>query len=562
MLRGLSIRDILLIQSLDLEFSRGLNVLTGETGAGKSILLESLGFVLGIRGRSEPVPFRSETGEVSASFTLSAEHPARNVLSQFGFPVSAELLLRRTVSSSGRKAAFVNDRRCTRQVLQAFADTLLEIHGQQADQGLMNQSQHRALLDACADHGELLQKTRTAWRSARTARRELEDAEANLARSHREVDFLKHSLRELEALAPEPGEDAELDTRRKLMKTAERIRNDVVRADEAIGPNGAEGMAVDAMRWLEGARSEAEGRIDEIISSLERVLVEVGEAQQLLHEFRSSLEFEPYALERTEERLFSIRAAARKHGVHPDELARARDEMHRRLSLIEESESRVCNLGKEVRSADKAYEALAAKLTIGRQEAAEALDAGVTRELAPLKLENAMFQTCVAEGTRGPEGVNRVEFLIATNPGTAPGPIAKIASGGELSRFMLALKVCLASGAFGMSLIFDEIDRGIGGATADAVGRRLQLLAKNSQVLVVTHSPQVAAFGQRHLRVEKRTQMGFSQITVTQLDDKSRIEEIARMLSGDKVTGEARAAALALLGGASKNPQQCEPNWA
>ncbi len=555
MLRELSIRDILLIRSLDLEFGTGLNVLTGETGAGKSILLDSLGFVLGIRGKSELVPYRSARGEVSACFTLSSKHPALAVLKKLEFPVSTELLVRRTVSSAGRTAAFVNDRRCTLNGLQTLAATLLEIHGQQAGQGLADQSSHLAYLDVCADHAELVQNTRMAWRGAKAAGKQLADAEVELEKSLREAEFLRHSLDELDALAPEPGEDEDLDAKRRLMKKAEQVREKVVHALEAVGNNGAEGMISDAMRWLEKSRSVAAGKVSEINSFLERALVEVGEAQQLLHELRSSLEFQPEALEQTEERFFAIRAAARKHGVHPDNLLSKREEMRRRLALIDGSSDRIKKLQKDACAAEEAYEKLAKELTVGRRATAEALDAGVRRELGPLKLANAVFRTCVDESKRGANGKDQVEFLVATSPEISVGPISKIASGGELSRFMLALKVCLSSEALGVTLIFDEIDQGVGGAAADAVGRRLGALAMNSQVLVVTHSPQVAAFGQRHLKVKKCVQKARSEITVTQLDDDSRIEEIARMLSGDRVTDEARSAALALLDGAAAKPR-------
>jgi DNA repair protein RecN (Recombination protein N) len=547
MLLGLQIRDVLIIDRLSLDLGPGLNVLTGETGAGKSILLDALGMVLGWRGRADLVRQGAAQGEVTAVFALPPGHAARAVLDAAGIAAEEELILRRVTSPDGRKQGFANDRRVSGEVLRDLGETLVELHGQHDDRGLLNPRGHRALLDAFA--GLDLGPLRTAWAAQRTARAALAEAEGALARAAADADFLRHAVAELDKLAPEPGEDQALDTRRRLMQAAGRIREDVARALAALSDEGAEGRMRDALRWLEGAADRAEGRLDAPLEALARALIELGEAQGGVEAALEALDTDPGELERVEERLFAIRALARKHGVAPDDLGGFAEGLRARLAAIDGGSAGIARLQKAVAEAEAGYAAGAAQATAARVAAAARLDAAIAAELQPLKMERAVFATEITPGDPGPEGVDAVTFTVATNPGAPAGALNRIASGGELSRFLLALKVCLTGNTPGQTLIFDEIDRGVGGATADAVGRRLQALARGAQVLVVTHSPQVAAFGARHWRVEKRVAEGQTLSTVTDLAPDDRIEEIARMLAGDTVTEAARAAARALLGG-------------
>jgi DNA repair protein RecN (Recombination protein N) len=555
MLRGLDIRDLLLIDRLSVEFRPGLNVLTGETGAGKSILLDALGFVLGWRGRADLVRAGADTGEVVAVFDLGAEHPVRAVLDDAGLPGGDELILRRTVTADGRKTAFVNDRRTTGEVLRALSDGLVELHGQHDDHGLMNPRGHRALLDAFAGHDGLVAAARSAWGALSRAEGDLAAARAAVAEAAREEEFLRHAVAELDRLAPEPGEDAALDARRRLMQGAAKVGQDIARAAQALGGEGAEGQLADALRWLEGAAGRAgdalDGRLDAPVAALGRALAELSEVQAGVDAALDALAFDPGELERVEERLFAIRAAARKHGVAPDALGAHADGLRARLAALDAGEAGIARLTRAVAEARAAQGAAADALSVSRRAAAVALDGLMAAELPPLKLDRAVFLTRVEAGDPGPDGADAVAFTVSTNPGLPPGPLDRIASGGELSRFMLALKVCLTRRASGLTLIFDEIDRGVGGATADAVGRRLAALAAvdGGQVLAVTHSPQVAARAAHHWRVEKRVAGGQTLSTVVPLAGAARADEIARMLAGDTITEAARAAAQALLAG-------------
>ncbi|KGJ04115.1 DNA replication and repair protein RecN [Paracoccus halophilus] len=547
MLRHLDIRDMLLIDRLELEFRPGLNVLTGETGAGKSILLDCLGFVLGWRGRADLVRAGASQGEVTAVFDLPPDHPGRAVLDEAGFAVGDELILRRVNGGDGRKTGWINDRRASGEVLRALSETLVELHGQHDDRGLLNPRGHRQLLDAFAllDTGP----ARAAWAARREARAALAGAEAALAAAKSEEDFLRHAVTELDKLDPKPGEEAELDSHRRAMQGAERIREDVSRALQALGAEGAEGAMLDAVRWLDGAADRAEGRLEAPAAALQRALIELGEAVSGVETALAAMDFDPGELEATEERLFALRALARKHDVLADDLAGLADQLRDRLGRIDAGAGEMARLADQVAAADAAYDSAAAALTAQRSEAAGRLDAAMAAELAPLKMERAVFETRLSEAEPGPEGRDAVVFAVATNPGAPAGPLDRIASGGELSRFLLALKVCLARGNDALVLIFDEIDRGVGGATADAVGRRLAQLASGAQVLVVTHSPQVAALGANHFRVAKSVAAGMTTSSVTALDDGERIEEIARMLSGEEITQAAKQAARALLQG-------------
>jgi DNA repair protein RecN (Recombination protein N) len=547
MLIALDIRDILIIDRLSLDLSAGLNALTGETGAGKSILLDALGFVLGWKGRADVLREGAATGEVTAEFALAPAHPARAVLAEAGLPDDDSLILRRTIGADGRRQAFVNDRRAGAEALRALADTLVELHGQNDDRGLLNPRGHRALLDAAGRIDAA--PVRQAWAAMRAARQAREAAEAAIATARQEEDFLRHAVAELDRLDPKPGEDATLDAERRLMQAAEKIGADIARAAEALGEDGAGRLLRDATRWLDGAAGRAEGRLDAALQALSRAEIELGEAQDGVARCLDALRHDPARLDAAEERLFAIRALARKHGVQPDDLGAHADTLRDRLAALDAGDAGLARLAQAEAEAAATYGEAAAILSTARRAAAGRLDAQMADELRPLKLDRAEFRTAITPADPGPDGADQVSFTAAPNPGAPSGPLDRIASGGELSRFLLALKVCLTEGTPGLTLIFDEIDRGVGGATADAVGRRLADLAQGAQVLVVTHSPQVAARASHHFRVEKRVTGEKTFSDVTSLSPSDRVEEIARMLAGDVVTDAARAAARALIAG-------------
>ncbi|MFD3191118.1 DNA repair protein RecN [Sedimentitalea sp. HM32M-2] len=549
MLRALDIRDMLIIDRLELTFQPGLNVLTGETGAGKSILLDSLGFVLGWRGRAELVRQGAQRGEVVAVFDLPPEHAAHAVLDEAGLPGGDELILRRINSTDGRKTAWVNDRRCSGEVLRALSDTLVELHGQHDDRGLLDPRGHRALLDAFGGLNAERDQTRGTWTTLGRARRAVTETEAALAAIRAEEEFLRHAVAELDQLDPQPGEDATLDASRRKMQAAARIRDDVVRAHALLGGKGAEGAMGEALRWLDGVIERADGTLDAPLAALNRAMIELGEAQSGIEASLEALDFDPHELEATEERLFAIRALARKHDTAPDDLNAFAVTLRDRLAALDQGDADLFRQRADLQAAEAAYDAAAARLSQARATAATALDKAVMAELAPLKMERADFRTVLSSADPGPEGRDTAVFTVATNPGAPAGPLNKIASGGELSRFLLALKVCLTGPDSGLTMIFDEIDRGVGGATADAVGRRLADLARGGQVLVVTHSPQVAARGAHHWQVRKQVTDGITLSRVVDLPASDRVDEIARMLAGDTITDEARAAARALLAG-------------
>ena len=549
MLLGLDIRDMLIIDHLSLEFSSGLNVLTGETGAGKSILLDSLGFVLGWRGRADLVRSGQDQGEVSAWFDLGPSHPARAVLQEAGIPIEDELILRRVNTRDGRKTAWINDRRVSGEVLRAVSEHLVELHGQHDDRGLLDPKGHRDLLDTFGGHDDMLTTVSAAYRALRAAEKDLRTAESAQEELRAEEEFLRHAVDEFQELAPEVGEEAELDSCRRLMQVAEKIRADIAHAAQALGREGAEGMMSDAMRWLDGAADAAEGRLEEPLAALSRAMVELDDAAQGVETCLDALEFNPHDLELAEERLFAIRALARKHNVAPDELPTLAQDLTAKLDLLDMGAGGLKELNAAVAAAQAAYDEAAGVLSRARKSAAQALDLAMGAELAPLKMERAVFTTQVKDADPSATGVDQLDFVVATNPGAPAGPLAKIASGGELSRFLLALKVCLSRDGAQNTMIFDEIDRGVGGATADAVGRRLSRLAQDAQVLVVTHSPQVAALGDRHFQVAKQQSADMTLSRVELLSDTARVNEIARMISGDTITTEARAAARTLIEG-------------
>lgn len=548
MLKQLFIKDMLIISRLELEFEQGLNVLTGETGAGKSILLDSLGFVLGWRGRADLVRKGAEQGEVSAIFDVSQNAPAKKALIEAGLSEGDELILRRINAKDGRKTAWINDRRVSGELLRTISSILLELHGQHDDRGLLDPKGHQALLDQFARNASLLDKISEAWEVWNLAKKERDAAEIDLNALREEEEFLRHAVSELEELDPAVGEEAELDARRRLMKASEKLRGDIAKARQALGRDAAEGMMVDALRWLEDAASALEGQLDEAVEALSRALVALEESSGHIERSLDAMQFNPYELEQLEERLFAIRALARKHQVAPDDLTDLSQRLSARLMQLDGGQSDLADKTQAVTQARASYESLALRLSEARQSASTNLDLAMVSELGPLKMECAEFKTDIQSTTPSRTGQDAVSFLVSTNPGTPAGPLAKIASGGELSRFLLALKVCLRTTDDARTVIFDEIDRGVGGATADAVGRRLvQLASGGEQVLVVTHSPQVAALGTAHFRVEKTQAQDETLSTVVRLNLDERIDEIGRMLSGDTITAEARAAAKQLI---------------
>lgn len=555
MLAALTIRDIVLIDRLDLDFQAGLTVLTGETGAGKSIILDALGLALGARGDGALVRPGVKEGSVSAIFELNQATEISDLFEESGLAPADQLILRRVQGADGRTRAFVNDQTVSVQLLRQFGAALVEIHGQHDERALLDQTAHRDLLDAFGGLQDDAEQVKAAWGAWRSAENALSAHDAALEQSRIDEEYLRHSVEELEQLAPEVGEEDQLSAERQLMMHAEKFSTDLSEAHDALaGDAVADARLNAALRKLERNRDKAAGRFDQAIDALDRAIVELGEARATISQALADIEYDPQKLEQSEERLFALRAAARKYKVGVDDLPAVATEMADRLSAIARDEGTRFALEKNVTAMRTEYDRLAAALTEKRAAAAEVLDRGVQAELPPLKLEKALFQTEIAPaGEGGPSGCDLVEFKIATNPNQQPGPLMKIASGGELSRFVLALKVVLAQRSSSPVLVFDEIDSGAGGAVADAIGARLAVLAQSLQVLAVTHSPQVAAQAAAHWKINKRAAFeGDEERALTEiepLDAPAREEEIARMLAGAKITPEARAAAARLIGG-------------
>jgi DNA repair protein RecN (Recombination protein N) len=554
MLLGLTIRDVVLIDRLSLAFRPGLCVLTGETGAGKSILLDALGLALGRRAEAALVRPGAEQAVVSAEFAVTPNHPAAAILAEAGIAtdLSGSIIVRRTLGADGRSRAFVNDEPTSITLLRALGDSLVEIQGQGEQHGLFDSATHRELLDALTDAN--IAGLSTAWRAWRAAREEAAEAARQLAASRAEEDLLRHEHAELEALAPEAGEEDRLVARRVLLQNAERLGETI---GEAVGEIDGEGGALvrlaRALRRLTRAADRAQGLLDGAVAAAERAATETEEALNALNAAAQALELDPGVLEQAEERLFSLRALARKHSIAVADLPALHERIAERLALIDAGAESAIAAERKAASLREGYIAAAAGLSKAREKAAKRLDAAVAAELAPLRLDKARFRTVVnplPEADWGEHGCERVQFEVATNPGAPFGSLARIASGGELSRFMLALKLVLAGVSSVPTLIFDEVDSGIGGAVAAAVGERLQRLGASLQVLVVTHSPQVAARGAHHWRVAKLEAQRMAVTRVEELDPDTRQEEIARMLSGTTITAEARAAAKSLIAGA------------
>lgn len=551
MLSRLSIRNIVLIEALDLDFVGGLGVLTGETGAGKSILLDALGLVLGNRADSGLVRANEERASVTASFDFAAlPDGVRMVIEQAELEVEPgePLMLKRQLRADGGSKAFLNDQPVSVALLREIAPALVEIHGQHDDRGLVNSRGHRALLDRFA--GGDVAAVEAAWKAWRTALDALESARTIVERAAQDQDLLLAHLAELNALAPDPGEEAHLALARAAMQKGEKLADDLAALQHLwSGSDSALAILRGAARRLDRIAGE-HPLLAEALGALDRAVIEGGEAEDKLGQAAEALAFDPAELDRIETRLFDLRAVARKHSCQVDDLPEKMREMRAALDAIEGGGEQVAELEKAAGKAALAYRERAEALHDLRRAAAKRLDMAVKSELAPLKLDAARFQTSVVklpEDRWGPHGIDTVEFLISTNPGADFAPLAKIASGGELSRFILALKVALAEEGGAATVIFDEIDRGVGGAVASAIGERLARLAGGGQLLAVTHSPQVAARGGRHYMIAKSSQGTVTRTSVALLDEGARKEEIARMLSGAEVTDEARAQADRLL---------------
>ena len=552
MLARLSIRDIVLIERLDLEFSNGLAVLTGETGAGKSILLDAFALALGGRGDASLVRHGAEQGQVTAVFENGEEHPAARILAANGLDANGEMILRRVQYGDGRTRAFINDQSVSVQTLKAIGATLVEIHGQHDERALVDAATHRRLLDAFAGLEKDVAAVEALWVARRTAVTALDQHRAGMERAAREADYLRHAADELKKLAPKEGEETQLAARRTAMMQGEKIAGDLRDAQDAVSGNQSPIAALAAaVRRLERRAVSSPALVDPAVKAMDAAINALEEADQHLTAALAATDFDPLELERIEERLFALRAAARKYSTPVDGLAALAAKYAADVVLIDAGAEQLKKLEAAAAAADGRYAAAAAKLSAARSKAAEKLNRAVHAELAPLKLERAKFMTQVDSDADapGPEGIDRVEFWVQTNPGTRPGPMMKVASGGELSRFLLALKVVLSDRGSAPTLVFDEIDTGVGGAVADAIGARLARLAHGVQVMAVTHAPQVAARADQHLLISKDAlDRGKRVVTrVNTLATLHRREEIARMLAGAEVTAEARAAADRLL---------------
>ncbi|ANK73079.1 MULTISPECIES: DNA repair protein RecN [Ensifer] len=555
MLAQLSIRDIVLIERLDLNFDAGLSVLTGETGAGKSILLDSLSLALGGRGDGSLVRHGSDKGQVTAVFDVPMGHSARLMLRENGIDDDGDLIFRRVQSADGRTKAYVNDQPISVQLMRQLGQMLVEIHGQHDDRALVDIDAHRTLLDAFGGTAEEAAHVSELYRAWKDAERGLKKHRERVEAAAREADYLRSSVEELEKLSPRDGEEDELAENRARMMKAERIAGDINEASEFLNGNASPvPLIASLVRRLERKSQEAPGLLEETVELLDGALNQLSDAQMSVERALRNTEFDPKELERVEERLFALRAASRKYSVPVTELPALAVRMISDLADLDAGEEKLKQLDAQVGVARVAFDASARSLSEKRRHTATALSDAVMAELPALKLERARFMVEVQSDPSLPtvDGIDLVEFHVQTNPGTRPGPIMKVASGGELSRFLLALKVALADRGSAPTLVFDEIDTGVGGAVADAIGQRLKRLSATVQVLSVTHAPQVAARAATHLLISKGPSTEKAEMIstrVARMDDKARTEEIARMLAGASITEEARAAAARLLSG-------------
>jgi DNA repair protein RecN (Recombination protein N) len=555
MLATLKIRDLVLIEDVALDFAPGLNVLTGETGAGKSILLDALGLAAGARagGRSS-VRQDAAQGSAVAIFDLPRRHGGRDLIADNGIPGEGETILRRTIAADGRTRAFVNDEPVGVGLLRDIGALLVEIHGQSDDRGLFDVSTHRRLLDAFGAHDGLARETAETFKMLAEARARADALRQTAAAAKADADFLKHAVAELSALEPEEGEEGKLASERALLMNANRIAEDISAAVEDIGGDrGAEASVASALKRLSRTNEEARKAAAAAEVGLEQAFAQIEEARRELESLLTRLEANPTELERKEERLFGLRAVARKYAVTVDGLPRLLAEFQAKLDSVENSDARLAQAETDIADARQSFLVSARKLSAARKSSARKLESAVAAELAPLKLAHAKFRVLLEVlEEESASGSEKIAFEVSTIEGAAFGSLTKIASGGELARFSLALKVALSETSPPAALVFDEVDRGVGGAVADAVGERLQRLAKSTQVLLVTHSPQVAVRAERHFRI---TRIG-DRTKVHMLSRDERTEEIARMLSGAAVTDEARAAARRLMDEAEAPPKK------
>jgi len=552
MLTRLSIRDIVLIDKLDLDFEKGLAVLTGETGAGKSILLDAFALALGGRGDATLVRQGAEQGQVTAAFDVPRRHPVWNILKAQDIDAEDGLILRRVQLADGKTRAFVNDQPVSVQALKSLGAALVEIHGQHDDRALVDAATHRRLLDAYAGLDAEAANVEKRWEARRAAADAVDAHRREIEHAQREADYLRHAVEELTKLKPEAGEETALATRRAAMMQAEKIAGDLQDAHEAVAGQASPVPAFSAaVRRLERRGAQAPQLVEPAVRALDIALHAIEDARSHLEAALRAADFDPHELERIEERLFALRAAGRKYSTPVDELAALAEKYAGALTLIDAGTEKLAALEKAAREADEIYRKAAEKLSAARMKAAAALDKAVNTEIRPLKLERAVFTTQVDSDAAlaGPHGIDRVEFWVQTNPGTRPGPLMKVASGGELARFLLALKVVLADRGSAPTLIFDEIDTGVGGAVADAIGLRLARLATRVQAIAVTHAPQVAARADRHYVIAKDALDRGKRVAtrVAAVAAERRREEIARMLAGAEITDEARAAAERLI---------------
>jgi DNA repair protein RecN (Recombination protein N) len=553
MLRSLTIRNVVLIEKLDLEFENGLGVLTGETGSGKSILLDALSLALGARADSALIAKGADQGSATAEFELDDCALIEALLAENDLADDGALVLRRSLSGNGRSRAFVNDQPVSARLLRRIGQALVEIHGQLEFHGLLDTSSHARFVDAHGGNQKLQGKTAAAydaWQDAETARLAAEEARDQ---AQMDEEFLRHASAELTEMDAQPGEEESLaGTRNALMHGEQLLAALNGAAADLGGGDTAEGALRAALQKLRSAEDKADGRFDAALAALERALIELSESQGEIERASAGLNLDPAAMEEAEERLFALRALARKHKVAAEDLAGVLAGINAKLAQLDDGAAALLALERNAEEKRAAYISAAARLTIARQKAAAAMKIAVENELPALMLEKTKFDVCfetLEEGAWGPNGTERLSFQVQTNPNTAPGPIGQVASGGELARIMLAIKVVLADADKVPTIVFDEVDAGIGGAAAAAVGERLARLAESCQVLVVTHSPQVAARGNSHWRITKDGSQNASATQADNLDDQDRIEEIARMLAGAQVTDEARAAAARLIAG-------------
>lgn len=552
MLVRLTIRDIVLIDRLDLEFGPGLSILTGETGAGKSILLDSLALALGARGDGALVRQGQSQGQVTAVFDVPPDLPALAQAREQGVEIDGELIMRRVQLADGRTRAFVNDLPVGVQTLRALGAGLVEIHGQHDERALIDAASHRALVDAFGGLAEEAAETRRACAALKESEKQLAAETERLKAARADADFLRHAHEELKRLAPLAGEEAMLAERRAAMMQSEKVVADIQAAHESLAGDAALAQRIAAAaRRLQRRALQAPALVEPCVKALDAALEALDGAQSAVEEALRAAEFDPKDLERAEERLFALRAASRKYSVPVDNLAALAETYAADLAALDAGEARLAALENAAAEATGAYAKAAAALSKARARSARELERAVNAELAPLKLERAEFSVMIASDPANvaPEGIDRIEFHVRTNPGSRAGPLMKVASGGELARFMLALKVALADRGSAPTLVFDEIDTGVGGAIADAIGQRLARLAARAQVLAVTHAPQVAARSTSHFRIAKAAIGKGERVatSVAALDEKARREEIARMLAGATITEEARAAARRLI---------------